>query len=94
MGDFKIRTIPGVQKIIVTPLYVDDAVLADIVLGDRGDRWREIRGSFERQGMPSARRSVAGLYYLPALLRFFDAHEGLVAQQEGYPEDGPDKFGP
>lgn len=94
MGEFKFRVIPGVHRLIVTPLYVDDRIVAEIVLGDRADRWREIRGSFERQGMPTARRSVAGLYYLPALLNFFDAHEGLTASQEGYPEDGPDRFGP
>lgn len=90
MGDFKIRTIPGVQKILVTPQYVDDAVLADIGLGDCADRRREIRGSCEGQGMPTVRRSAAGLYYLPALLRFFDAHGGLVVHQEGHPGDSPD----
>jgi hypothetical protein len=89
------RIIPGRKtQIIATPLYVDDALLAEIVLGERADRWRELRNSFERQGMPTARPSVAGLYYLPAQFRFFDAYEGLADHQEGYPEDGPDKFGP
>lgn len=40
------------------------------------------------------RATVEGLYYVPAILKFLDRREGLVAFDEDYPEDGPDNFGP
>jgi hypothetical protein len=80
--------------IIPTPLYVDDALLADIVLGDKARYWNEVRRTFERQGMPSARASVRHLYYVPAVLKFIDQREGIARLDEDYPEDGPDTFAP
>lgn len=80
--------------IIPTPLYVDDSLLGDIVLGENAHGWRDVRRTFERQGMPGARPSVNHLYYLPAVLRFLDRHEGIASAEEDYPEDGPDSFYP
>ncbi len=81
--------------IIPTPLYVDDALLADIVLGENARHWREIRRVFERQGMPAPRPSVQHLYYVPAVLKFLDRREGIAGtEDEDYPEDGPENFGP
>lgn len=80
--------------IIPTPLYVDDALLGDIVLGENAHHWHDIRGVFERQGMPAPRASVHHLYYVPAVLNFLDRREGAASAAMDYPEDGPDNFGP
>jgi hypothetical protein len=76
------RNVGGKGTVIATPLYVDDDLLSHIVLGAHADHWREVRRAFERQGMPSARSTVRGLYYLPAQLRFFDRREGLARYEE------------
>jgi hypothetical protein len=47
----------------------------------------------ERDGLPKARRSIAGLYYLPSLLQFFQKREGVSAGSY-FNEDGPENFGP
>jgi hypothetical protein len=80
--------------VIPTPLYVDDALLANIVLGENARYWNEVRRTFERQGMPAARASVRHLYYVPAVLKFLDRREGLASMEQDYPEDGPDSFYP
>jgi hypothetical protein len=80
--------------IIPTPLYVDDALLADIVLGEKARHWPEVRRTFERQGMPAARASVHHLYYAPAVLKFLDRREGVASMEEDYPADGTDSFSP
>jgi hypothetical protein len=87
-----IRQVAG-MGVIVTPLYVDAELLAHIVLGDLAKRWAEIVPALERDGMPKSRRSVGGLYYLPAQLEFFRRREGL-SRGHGYAEDGPENFGP
>jgi hypothetical protein len=84
----------AVSRLIVpTPLY-DDALLADIVLGENARHWGEVRRTFERQGMPAPRPSVRHLYYVPAVLKFLDRREGIARMDEDYPEDGPDRFSP
>jgi len=84
----------GRGLVIPTPLYVDDALLANIVLGEKARHWDEVRRTFERQGMPAARASVHGLYYLPAIIKFCDRRDGIAGTEEDYAEDGPDSFYP
>lgn len=93
MREFSSRLIAGTNKLFVTPFYVDDELRAQLVLGDHAKRWPEIRPMLEREGLPKARRSIAGLYYLPALLQFFQKREGVSADYH-YHEDGPENFGP
>jgi hypothetical protein len=88
------RAIGGSGLIVPTPLYVDDGLLAKIVLGEEVRSWPEVRRVFERQGMPAPRPTVCGFYYVPAILRFCDRREGLATFDEDYPHDGPDNFGP
>ena len=89
------RYIAGAKKLIVTPLYVDDDLLAHIILGGYAKRWSAIRPMLEREGMPSARRALSGLYFLPAQLHFLNKREGLVDPRAvDYAEDGPENFGP
>ena len=93
MREFSNRLIAGTTKLFVTPFYVDDELRAQIVLGEHAKRWPEIRPMLERDGLPKPRRSIAGLYYLPALLQFFQKREGVSADYH-YHEDGPENFGP
>jgi hypothetical protein len=89
------RYIAGAKKLIVTPLYVDDELLAHIILGGYAKHWSAIRPMLERDGMPTARRALAGLYFLPAQLHFLNKREGLHDPRAGaYAEDGPENFGP
>jgi hypothetical protein len=88
------RSVGRAGLIIPTPLYVDDALLGDIVLGANAPYWDGIRRTFERQGMPGARPSVHHLYYLPAVIKFLDRREGIASAEDDYPEDGPDSFYP
>lgn len=89
------RAIGDRGLIVPTPLYVDDALLAEIVLGENARYWKEVRTVFERQGMPAPKASVRGLYYAPAILKFLNRHEGISARSDDdFPEDGPENFGP
>jgi hypothetical protein len=90
----KYRAMGGSGFIVPTPLYVNDGLLAEIVLGEEAHSWTDVRRVFQRQGMPAPRSTVHGLYYLPAILKFLDRREGLTAFDEDYPDDGPDNFGP
>jgi hypothetical protein len=93
MTEFAHRLIAGTNIVLVTPFYVDDEIRARIVLGDHAKRWSDIRPMLEREGLPKARRSIAGLYYLPSLLQFFQKREGVSAGSY-FNEDGPENFGP
>jgi hypothetical protein len=93
MGELSNRLIAGTTKFVVTPFYIDDDLRAEIVLGEHAKRWSDIRPMLEREGLPKAMRSIAGLYYLPALLQFFEKREGISAGYH-YSEDGPENFGP
>ncbi|EHR00180.1 hypothetical protein [Bradyrhizobium sp. WSM471] len=88
------RAIGQNGMIIPTPLYADDSLLAEIVLGEKASRWTEVRRAFERDGLPAPRASVCHLYYVPAVLRFLDRRESIGSVEADYPEDGPDMFGP
>jgi hypothetical protein len=93
MRNVEYRVLEGTARLIATPFYVDDDLRARIVLGEHAKRWSEFRPMLEREGLPKARRSMAGLYYLPALLHFFQKREGVSAAYD-YNEDGPENFGP
>lgn len=91
--EFRLLAAKGV--LIPTPLYVDDGILSEIVLGEKAQRWPAIKAMLRREGMPESRRAMGGLYYLPALLRFLDAREGVAPlDYGGFAEDAPASFGP
>ncbi len=95
MNEAEYRYVAGVKRLIITPLYVDDELLAHIVLGTHARRWSDIRPMLEREGMPRARRAIGGLYYLPAQLQFLQKREGLKSPRaDDYADDGPETFGP
>jgi hypothetical protein len=93
MRNLEYRVLEGTGRLIATPFYVDDDLRARIVLGEHAKRWPDIRPMLEREGLPKARRSIAGLYYLPALLQFFEKREAISTGYH-YHEDGPENFGP
>jgi hypothetical protein len=45
------RYVAGAKRLIITPLYVDDELLAPILLGAHAKRWSDIRPMLEREGM-------------------------------------------
>jgi hypothetical protein len=57
----EMRRVGSGEGVIITPLYVDDDLLAHIVLGEHAKRWSEIRPTLEREGMPRIRRAIGGL---------------------------------
>jgi len=91
-----LRMLLVAKKLVLAPLYVDDRLLAELVLGERAKNWPAVRAMLEREGMPPPRRAFGGLYYLPAQLHFLDKREGIAVSNmgEGYAEDGPANFGP
>ena len=83
------------RRLLVAPLYVDDGLLSQIVMGDKVKQWPAIKAMLRREGMPEPRRAMGSLYYLPAQLRFFDAREGLAPlDYGGFAEEAPASFGP
>jgi hypothetical protein len=87
----KLTTLLVGRRLVISPLYVDDALLAHIMFGDRAKQWLAIQPMLEREGFPEKKRAMAGLRYLPAALEFLERREGLRA---GYAEDGPERFDP
>jgi hypothetical protein len=82
------------KRLLVAPLYVDDHLLSQIILGEKAKQWPAVRAMLQREGMPDPRRAMGGLYYLPAQLQFLDAREGVLhIGPAGYAEDGPANFG-
>lgn len=95
MRETELRFIAGAGKTIVTPLYVDDHLLSQIVLGEKAKLWPAVRAMLQREGMPAARRAMGGLHYLPAQLQFFNRREGVASfNANDHAEDGPANFGP
>ena len=51
MNKAEYRYVAGAKRLIITPLYVDDELLAHILLGAHAKRWSDIRPMLEREGM-------------------------------------------
>ena len=58
MDKVKLRYLCNVPELILTPLYVDDQLLGEIVLGENGKQWTAIRSMLQREGMPAPRPSL------------------------------------
>ena len=80
---------------VLTPLYVRDEMLAEIVLGSQARLWRpELIRRLEREGMPPPRQLLGSMRYLPAVFAFFAKREGLRSPAlNTEPDDGPENFG-
>ncbi|MBS0248378.1 MAG: hypothetical protein JSR61_17315 [Proteobacteria bacterium] len=40
------------RRLVISPLYVDDALLAQIMFGDLAKQWSAIQPMLEREGFP------------------------------------------
>lgn len=89
----EIRRFGATAQLFETPLYGDELFAAHLVLGERAKLWNQLAPGFERDGMPQPRRSVGGLYFLPAVISYFHRREGMKPGFD-YDEDGPENFGP
>ncbi len=79
--------------LVLTPLYVPDQTVAELVLGHQAKLWRpELVRRLEREGMPPPRQLLGSMRYLPAVLAFFAKREGFSAPLPE-PDDGPENFG-
>src|SRR5665213_496837 len=80
---------------VLTPLYVRDELLAELVLGSQARLWRpELIRRLEREGMPPPRQLLGSMRYLPAVCAFFAKREGLRSPElNTEPDDGPENFG-
>lgn len=82
--------------VVLTPLYVRDGALGELVLGSQAVRfWRpELIRQLEREGMPPPRQLLGSMRYLPAVFAFFAKREGLGSPAlNSEPDDGPENFG-
>jgi hypothetical protein len=91
-----LRLLGSEVPIVLTPLYVRDDVLAELVFGPQAVRlWRpELIRRLEREGLPPQRQLFGTMRYLPAVCQFFAKREGLRSPAlSSEPDDGPENFG-
>jgi hypothetical protein len=76
----------------VTPLYLPDTAIAQLVLGSKADLWRpELIRQLEREGLPQRRQLLGTMRFVPGVFRFFAQREGLL-DRDPHSEDGPENF--
>ena len=83
-------------EVLLTPLYVPEEVLAELVLGRQAGLWRpELVRQLEREGLPPRRELLGAMRHLPSVFDFFAIREGLCSHTAGRDApDGPENFGP
>jgi len=64
------------MKLDELPLYSTDKDLAEALLGDRAKMWPAIAKHYEGRGLPPV-DSLFGGRYVPAVIKFFDAVNGV-----------------
>jgi hypothetical protein len=72
------------------PLYATDAELAPVILGKRAKNWPAIARHFEGRGLPQV-DALFGGRYVPAVVKFFDALNGVTGDAPFPSEDGIEK---
>lgn len=82
-------------QVVLTPLYVPEEVLAELVLGGQAGLWRpELVRQLEREGLPPRRQLLGTMRHLPSVFEFFATREGLRSRSaESDATDGPENFG-
>ncbi len=76
-------------EVVLTPLYVPEDRLAELVLGHQAGLWRpELVRQLEREGLPPRRQLLGTMRHLPSVFEFFARREGL--RQRGPGDDAPD----
>lgn len=82
-------------EVVVTPLYVPEPLVAELVLGTQARLWRpDLVRQLERDGLPRKRQLFGTMRYLPGVFDFFAKREGLRSPSEDLTlRDGPENFG-
>jgi hypothetical protein len=76
------------MKLEDLPLYATDKELAEVLLGKRAYLWPQILAHYEgRCGLPTV-NSLFGGRYVPAVVKFFDALNGVNGSAPFPSEDG------
>jgi hypothetical protein len=93
---FALETLIVGSRLVTVPLYLSDAHLGRLVLGERADLWKDLVRELEREGLPSRSRLFSGMRYVPTVLEFFDLREGLkrTGTESVLADDGPENWGP
>jgi hypothetical protein len=69
-------TRPRNATLSALPLYATDEELAQAILGKRANDWPMLLALYEPRGFPKI-SPLTGGRYVPAVLQFFDAKEGV-----------------
>jgi hypothetical protein len=77
------------MKLDELPLYADDKDLAQVLLGKRAKEWPMIARHYEGRGLPAI-DSLFGGRYVPAVVKFFDALNGVTGDAPFPAKDGPE----
>jgi hypothetical protein len=83
-------------KLVTLPFYASEQQIAEFVLGERHERWRDIARHLEERGMPARSQLMAGLRYVPKVLRFFERTEFGISHEEAcdFAPDGEENWKP
>jgi hypothetical protein len=71
------------------PLFATDKELAPAILGSRAKEWPMIARHYEGRGLPAI-DSLFGGRYVPAVVKFFDALNGVTGDAPFPAKDGPE----
>jgi len=75
------------MKLENLPLFATDKDLGEALLGDRAKMWPAIAKHYEGRGLPPL-DSLFGGRYVPAVVKFFDALNGVNGPAPFPAEDG------
>jgi hypothetical protein len=63
------------RELVTLPLYASEQQVAQLVLGENRDLWRDIVGHLEGRGLPRRSQLIGGLRYVPGVVRYFERAE-------------------
>src|ERR1700761_437899 len=77
-------------KPVILPLYASEDQIAEFVLGERRAMWPRLVDHLEDRGLPRRSHLIAGLRYVPGVVRFFERTEFGLTRDEvsDYVADG------
>jgi hypothetical protein len=83
-------------NVVFLPLYASEDQIAEMVLGERRAMWPRLVTHLDQRGLPRRSHLVAGLRFVPKVIRFFEREEFGVSREEGsdYAPDGDEDWAP
>jgi hypothetical protein len=84
------------DKLVFLPLYASEREIAELVLGERHEMWRDLARHLEERGLPPRSQLVGGLRFVPKVFRFFERSEFGISRDEisEFVPDGEENWGP